>query len=255
MVLLMKNIFKYPFLLFLRIIEQCVLNLSDVISTASYYMRSKASKLYGNIDKIFVNYLFVDLDKFSISKSSDLDFKFERNKKYVFVIRRLKKRMGIQLLIEAFSHVQKVHPECELLIAGKGDYKVELEKLTASLSLENKVHFLGFLPDDQLKYYYSNSNVCIVPSQDLEGFGLTTAESMACGTPVVATNVCANPEILHNITPELLSEYNAIDLADKINIALDNMYDSNKLREYVITHFNSVNTINNYVKLYKGELN
>lgn len=160
--------------------------------------------------------------------------------------------MGIQLLLEAFALVIKEKGNSyKLLIGGKGDYRNELEQMTKKLNIEKNVSFLGFLDENQLKYYYSASDVCVVPSLDLEGFGLTTAEAMACGTPVVATKVCANTEILNEITPDFLVELDSEKMAQAIIAASESNIDKQLLREYVLRTFNLNKTIATYEELYK----
>lgn len=249
---------KYPkpirwlFLKMVRFVESTVLKKSDVITTASHYMKNKEIALYGNENKVVVNYLAIDEHKFDIVAKDDYPEGFDKNCfKYVFTLRRLKKRMGIQLLLNAFALVVKEKGESfKLLIGGKGDYRSELERLAKDLKIEKNVVFLGFLADDDLKRFYSASDVCVVPSLDLEGFGLTTAEAMACGTPVVATNVCANTEILNAITPDLLVPQDAKQMATAIIAAAEKNMDSTFLRNYVLKTFDWNKTIAGYLNLY-----
>lgn len=246
---------KSIFLFIAKRMESTVLKLSDHISTASNYMRNKAISLYGNSDKIKTNYLAIDLEKFHpiihIPTRIKEHINWDPSQKYIFTIRRLKKRMGIQLLIEAFRELIKKQDNFILLIAGKGDYQGELEKQVISLGLSQHIKFLGFLPDEDLSAYYSLSDVCIVPSLNLEGFGLTTIEAMSCGTPVVATNVCANTEILQGITPQFLCSLSPKDMATKIYEARNIKSQlSNKLRTYVESCYKIDNTIKGYLNLY-----
>lgn len=241
------------FLKIVRKIESYVLKNSDVITTASHYMKTKEVGLYGNADKTVVNYLGIDEKKFDIISPNEYPHFFRKDDfKYIFTLRRLKKRMGIQLLLEAFALVIKEKGNSyKLLIGGKGDYRNELEQMTKKLNIEKNVSFLGFLDENQLKYYYSASDVCVVPSLDLEGFGLTTAEAMACGTPVVATKVCANTEILNEITPDFLVELDSEKMAQAIIAASESNIDKQLLREYVLRTFNLNKTIATYEELYK----
>ena len=64
----------------------------------------------------------------------------------------------------------------------------KLNKLSEELKLQDSVTFQGLVNHDQLPYYYSAADVCIVPSY-YESFGLVALEALACGTPVVATDV------------------------------------------------------------------
>ncbi|MBJ8193526.1 glycosyltransferase, partial [Bacillus cereus] len=62
----------------------------------------------------------------------------------------------------------------------------------------------GYVSDEELPLYHQASNLFVVPTQALEGFGLITVEAMASGLPVLATPVGGNKEILRGFRPELL---------------------------------------------------
>ncbi len=66
--------------------------------------------------------------------------------------------------------------------------------------------FLGFIPDNELPLYYQSSDGFVLPTRELEGFGLVAVEALACGTPVLGTPVGAIPEILGDLQPDLLFE-------------------------------------------------
>lgn len=249
-------IVKSVFLWLLKIVEAWVLKMNESISTASYYMMNKEISIYGNQNKISTNFLSINLDKFKIEENIPdrvkNNIEWQADKKYVFTLRRLKKRMGIQLLIKAIDIIVKKHPDFILIIGGKGDYMDPLKQLVKELKIGDNVRFLGFLPEEDVKYYYSLSDVCVVPSLDLEGFGLATVESMACGTPVVATNVCANVEILNGITPQLLSSLNPEDMAEKIITgSRQKQALRKKLRAYIEGNFSLEKTIRGYMNIYK----
>src|SRR5207249_11624167 len=59
--------------------------------------------------------------------------------------------------------------------------------------------FLGFIPDETLPSYYHAADVFVLPTRELEGFGLVTVEALACGTPVLGTPVGATPEVLSGL--------------------------------------------------------
>jgi glycosyltransferase involved in cell wall biosynthesis len=67
------------------------------------------------------------------------------------------------------------------------------------------VRFVGRLSDADLVNSYRTADVVVMPSQALEGFGLTTAEALACGTPVVGTPIGATPELLGCIDSALVA--------------------------------------------------
>lgn len=80
----------------------------------------------------------------------------------------------------------------------------ELASKVAEYNLHNHVRLLGYVSDEELPLYHQASNLFVVPTQALEGFGLITVEAMASGLPVLATPVGGNKEILRGFRPELL---------------------------------------------------
>lgn len=109
----------------------------------------------------------------------------------VLFIGRLEARKGCHDLITAFALVHERFPAARLLVVGgvPGDADASmLVALTERLGLRDNVHFHGSVPHEQTTRYYSAADVTAVPSH-YEPFGLVAIESMACGTPVVATRV------------------------------------------------------------------
>ena len=116
-------------------------------------------------------------------------------------VRRLTARMGLEQLIEAWSVV----PTGALLVlAGEGDEHARLEQLISSLGLSERVRLLGRIADVDLPRLYRAANVSVVPTLALEGFGLVVLESLACGTPVIASNTGGMAEVLPDLSPDCL---------------------------------------------------
>ncbi len=123
----------------------------------------------------------------------------------IFSLRRLVRRTGVDLLIAAFPAVRTQHPSATLLIGGTGPLQDELEQQASELGLTESIRFLGYLPDDLIPRALAAADLFIVPTRELEGLGLVTLEAFASGTPVVATPVGANPELLAPVDPELVA--------------------------------------------------
>jgi glycosyltransferase involved in cell wall biosynthesis len=121
-------------------------------------------------------------------------------------VRRLDPRMGLELLVEAFAEVAERHPRARLWMTGRGPAEPMLRERIARLHLEERVRLLGFLPEPDLPGLLGAADVTLMPSLDLEGFGLATAESLACGTPVLGSRAGATPELLEPLDPGLLFE-------------------------------------------------
>jgi glycosyltransferase involved in cell wall biosynthesis len=115
--------------------------------------------------------------------------------------RRLVARMGVDVLLEAWAALPE---SAVLLIAGEGDERPALERQARALGIEHRVRFLGNLDDRGLVPCYRGADVSIVPTIALEGFGIVCLESLACGTPVVATDVGGLREVLGPLDPTLV---------------------------------------------------
>ncbi len=100
-------------------------------------------------------------------------------------------RKGHHLIIEA---MQKL-PDTKLLIAGDGEEEARLKALTGKLGLEQRVRFLGAVSQEQLRDFYAAADALVLASSR-EGWANVLLESMACGTPVVATRVWGTPEVV-----------------------------------------------------------
>ncbi len=115
-------------------------------------------------------------------------------------VRRLSERMGHGLLLEAFATVRERHPDARLYVAGDGPLRERLERTTARLGIDDAVTFLGYVPDAALPATYAAADCFVLPTTELEGFGLATLEALASGTPVLGTPVGATPEVVGGVS-------------------------------------------------------
>ena len=117
----------------------------------------------------------------------------QRRTRRVLYVGEVSLAKGVDVLIRAFSRIKKSIPDAELVIGGKGRDRVQLEGLSRSLGLSG-VEFLGFVPEADLAELYASAAVMVFPSR--YGFGLSTLEAMACGTPVVVAATLDAPEFV-----------------------------------------------------------
>jgi glycosyltransferase involved in cell wall biosynthesis len=135
-------------------------------------------------------------------------------------VRRLVRRVGLDDLVAAMDEVRKRVPDALLLVAGKGPLEAELRSLVRSLRLENNVRLLGYMPDQELPAAYRAADLSVVPSVAAEGFGLVVVESLAAGTPVLVTPVGGLPEVVRDLSPEMvLPATGACSLAEGLTTA------------------------------------
>lgn len=118
---------------------------------------------------------------------------------------RLVARKGLEDLLVALALVHKKKKNTKLILVGRGMLKNHLQKLAFRLGISNNLIFTGPMPTDELVKHYAGADVFVLPSY-YEGQGLVLLESMACETPVVATNVGGIPEIVTDGENGLLVE-------------------------------------------------
>jgi D-inositol-3-phosphate glycosyltransferase len=114
-----------------------------------------------------------------------------------------------------------------LVVIGGGEHSQreieQLQKLSCNLNIQDSVTFLGLRKHGQLPYFYSAADVCVVPSY-YESFGLVALESLACGTPVVATDVGNLKSVIHHgETGYVVTDNTPHRLADKIDLLLSGL--------------------------------
>jgi mannosylfructose-phosphate synthase len=114
---------------------------------------------------------------------------------YVFSLSRIDTNKGLDFLVHAFARVAKVS-ELALVVGGGSSQPEERERLVleelkdiaATYAVDARVDFKGYITDEDLPYFYRRARAFVLPSR-FEPFGMTALEAMACGTPVVATNL------------------------------------------------------------------
>ena len=126
----------------------------------------------------------------------------------LFTVRNLVPRMGLENLIKALKEIEKSPHRVFLAIGGKGPLREPLEQMIRALHLEASVVLKGFIPENDLPAWYQCADLVIMPTLELEGFGLVTVEALACGTLVLGTPVGATPEILGPIDKRLVAKGN-----------------------------------------------
>ena len=123
----------------------------------------------------------------------------------LFTLRRLVPRMGLDRLLRAFCEARKATRDVSLVIAGDGPLRGSLESLASDLGLSGSVRFEGRVSDEALPKMYASADTFVLPTAELECFGLIALEALASGRPVLATPVGAIPEVVGAVEPRWLS--------------------------------------------------
>jgi glycosyltransferase involved in cell wall biosynthesis len=119
----------------------------------------------------------------------------------LFTARRLEPRMGVDVLIDALA---RIDDDVVLAVAGSGEERERLERKIAVLGLNRRVRLLGKVSDEDLRNLHATADLFVLPTVAYEGFGISTVEALAAGTPVLGTAVGATPEILGPLGPEFV---------------------------------------------------
>ncbi|MGH7258956.1 MAG: glycosyltransferase family 4 protein [Nitrospiraceae bacterium] len=193
-----------------RWIERLVMRRCGAVAVLSDFMRKRVIDVHGIADdKIHVIPGAVDQKRFCPTTSRHAVRRalgLPEDRVLLFTVRNLVSRMGLENLIQAIARLEGDDVRPLVLVGGEGPLQVKLEQLIDRHRLSKHVKLLGFVQEDQLPLYYQSADLVVMPTLQLEGFGLVTVEAMACGTPVLATPVAALPEVVKRIDPLLVAE-------------------------------------------------
>jgi len=198
--------------------------------------------------------LFRPLDKAMARQQLGLD----QDDGIVLYVGRFSPLKGIDRLLEAMTYLQHNQAFRLVIIGGDGQNTPEslkLARLSEALGIQNRVTFAGRIEQENLSTYYSAADVLVVPSHH-ESFGLVALESLACGTPVVATNVGAMELILRegetgcvlaNAAPRLIAN----KIRTLVSIAHEEPQRADAIRASVV-RFSWTNVADALIEEYRG---
>lgn len=181
-----------------KILDNC----DGIITVSEFSKKDIAAEFNFPDDKIFVTHLAAEDIYKPLSKSKCKRYiqeKYKIKDDFILYVGGYSPRKNIIGILEAFSLLDNsIRKDLKVVITGKKGISYERYKNRAKeLNIENSVIFTDFIPLDDLPIFYNASEFLVYPSF-YEGFGLPPLEAMACGTPVIASNVTSIPEICHN---------------------------------------------------------
>jgi len=134
----------------------------------------------------------------------------------VLAIGRLESYKRLDVVVEALAHLP---PEYTLVIIGKGPQEGYLRRIAQRSGIESRIEMLGNVPDSEVQRWLRTADVSVTLSQR-EAFGLFVAESLAAGTPLVASNIAAHREVLESAGAgawgRLVEDYRGVTVAHAI---------------------------------------
>jgi glycosyltransferase involved in cell wall biosynthesis len=158
------------------------------------------------------------------------------NETLLVTARRLEPRTGVDRLVRAVRELA----DARLVVIGAGPLMAELRTLATDLGVDPRVRFLGRVSDEALRQWMRAADLFVLPTVAYEGFGMVTAEALACGTPVIGTPVGATPELLEPLDHRLVAESpepEALAAAIMSVLPLANQAFRGKCRDYASGRF------------------
>ncbi len=202
-------------------------NKIDIIIADSQNTKSDCMRLLKvHEEKIKVIYLAADkiykpLDDKRGKIMEELRRTYNINSNFILYVGTLEKRKNIPNLIKAFYKLKKRGINPKLVVVGKKGWKYnEIFETMENLNLQKDIIFTGYVPKEDLVKFYNLADVFIYPSL-YEGFGLPPLESVACGTPVIASNTSSLPEVVGD-AGIMVNPYDVDELVDKMYEVLTN---------------------------------
>jgi glycosyltransferase involved in cell wall biosynthesis len=174
---------------------------SDRIIASSNSTQKDIDRYYGFRDNVHMIHLGFDPDIFNLDDLEDaaiLD-KYSISSNYIFFVGYITPKKNLKIILKSLSFIKTTSgKQFKFVIAGKRGYgSEELFQMITNLALDTQVIELGFVPDQDLAALYRQARLFVFPSI-YEGFGLPVLEAMACGTPVLVSNVSSLPELVEN---------------------------------------------------------
>lgn len=184
-----------------RIVQ--ALALADRVFSVAEALKRHVVGLGVDSDKILVVGNGVDSGKFTAMPKSEarLAMGLPQDAPILITVGGLVERKGFHRVIECLPSLRQRFPGLRYLIVGgpcaEGDWRPQLEALVAQLGLQDAVHFLGAMPAERLRVPLSAADVFTLATRN-EGWANVLLEAMACGLPVVTTDVGGNREVVCN---------------------------------------------------------
>jgi glycosyltransferase involved in cell wall biosynthesis len=248
---LYKQFYKYPYRKFVKTLCE---NLDNIISVSSVVKEDLIKAFSINPDKSTIIYDPVDISEINKKSQEHLteEEKFIFNKKTILYAGRFHVQKRADILVQIFSEILKINKNVNLVLMGYGEEEENLKNLVKKLKIQSNVYFLPY--NDNPYKYMKNATVFALTSKD-EGFARVVAESLACGTPVVAfsNEYTGHKDIIINEVNGLLIPFgNQNEFVEKTLKLLtdDKIYQTLKQNSVkTIQKFSLENIINKFEKI------
>ena len=231
------------------------------IPTIAKWTFKSADKIicYTEKEKSMLKKLGIDSDKIAVIHNGTDTNMFipcekEKNSNQILWIGRFTPGKGVEYLIDAFNILIKEYPNLKLIMIGKGPLKGNIEQKIQNLNLSKNITIMNFIPNSKLPEIYQNSDVFVLPSIN-EGVPRTILEAMACGLPIVCTEL---PQLINIVEGcgSLVPLRDPQALAEAISKIISDKERAQKLgengRKKVVENYSWEDTVKRTINLYEG---
>jgi glycosyltransferase involved in cell wall biosynthesis len=222
--------------LFWKLKVQLAVRRADLIATVSEASKREITKEFGvaedrvSVISDAVGAEFYPLNQESKTREVVARYGVDVEEPFILYVGGISPHKNLHTLVDAHALLGQESCASSANLVLVGDYQKDvfyssytsLREKIDSLGTTDKVVFTGFVDDADLVYLYNAASVLVMPSYD-EGFGLPALEAMACGTPVIASNTGALPEVVGNAgrlfsphSPQHLKDHLATVLSDRL---------------------------------------
>ncbi len=221
---LFPEIQTYTWVILHKYYLQFILKRVDMIIAFSHSTKRDLIKYMGvPEDKLRTVYNGIDTDRFKVLPPSYIELvrqKYKLDFPFILYVGNLEPKKNIPTLLKAFTlFSSKNSGDYKLVIVGHKVWRYEpIFNTIKDLNLQDKVIFLGYVPEEDVPGIYNAANLFVLPSI-YEGFGLPPLEAMACGVPVVTSNSSSLPEVVSD-AGIMVDPYDSAALANAIDQVL-----------------------------------
>jgi len=189
---------------------------TDAIVTVSQASKQDILK-YIRVEPDHVNVVYSGVAKTyqpsNQQQIDDIKRKYEIPNTYILYVGSVEERKNLERVLTSFAQIKEKGVTQQLVIVGPQKWKYEqIIQTLNTLNLNQDVIFTGYVDEGDLPVLYSGADLFVFPSL-YEGFGLPVIEAMACGTPVVTSNVSSLPEVAGEAALQV-DPYNVEDIAN-----------------------------------------
>jgi len=239
---------------FFRRLVKYTLRHSAKLTALSKSLENAAIRLGADSKKIEVIPSGVDTEMFKPidKKTIRAGLKLENDFHVVFVGNLIPLKR-VDMLVRVCARLSRRYPHVSLVIVGEGSEHVKLEKLAHDGNFEN-VQFTGSIEYDQMPLYMNAADVLVLPSES-EGLPDVVQEAMACGIPVIASNVGGLPELITDGVNGFLVN-NEVELEERLRVLMSNPDLRNKMganaREFATRYLSIDKAVRQTEELYQA---